>query len=512
VKSPIRILLLEDDPRDIELIQAMLKCEAWNLEIITADTREAMETALENGKIDLIISDYKMPSFDGLDALKIAREKWPGVPFIFMSATIGEDKAVEVLKMGAIDYVLKDRPARLISSIHRALKEVEENARLKQAEEQLFRAQRVESIGALANGIAHDLNNILAPILMGASMLRSKISDERDQRLLTTIEHSARRGSDLVQQILSFTRGTGDARTLIQIKHIIFEIARIMQETFPKEIEASRNVPRDSWLIKGDPTQIHQVLMNLCVNARDAMPNGGRLRMSAENIEIDATYTQMNPDARVGSYLLITVADSGSGIPREILDKIFDPFFTTKEAGKGTGLGLYTVQGIVKNHGGFLCVSSEVGKGAQFRIYLPALKVAPSEPEERKRPELPQGNGETILLVDDEQSIREVARATLEACGYLVMVASEGTEAISLYVQNKGKIDLILLDMVMPIMDGEATIRALRKIDPDVCIVHVSGLQEEAGVTGFLQKPYTGETLLRVIRNALHERPQNPAG
>ncbi|MUG93006.1 response regulator [Scytonema sp. UIC 10036] len=376
----------------------------------------------------------------------------------------------------------------------------------KELETQFFRTQRLESIGTLASGIAHDLNNVLAPILMTAQLLESQLHDERSKRLLPILISNAKRGAKLVKQVLSFTRGIEGDRTLLQLTHLLREIQQVVKETFPKSIEFSCQVPQNLWPVSADPTQLHQVLMNLCVNARDAMPNGGSLTISAENLLVDENYARMHMDARVGSFVVISVADTGIGIPAEIVDRIFEPFFTTKEIGKGTGLGLSTVLGIVKSHNGFINVYSEEGKGSEFRVYLPAQEAI--EPLEDRETDLPGGNGELILVVDDEDSIRDVTKTSLESHNYKAIVAGDGIEAIALYAEYRDKISLVVTDMVMPSMDGLTTIRTLQKINPEVRIIAVSGLAStekinaitEVGVKAFLPKPYTAKQLLFAIK------------
>ncbi len=375
----------------------------------------------------------------------------------------------------------------------------------KQLEAQFLRAQRLESIGTLASGIAHDLNNVLAPILMTAQLLETQLHDARSKRLLPILVTNAKRGANLVKQVLSFTRGVEGDRTILQLKHLILEIQQIAKETFPKSIEVDCQIPRNLWTVSGDATQLHQVLMNLCVNARDAMSNGGTLTICAENLVVDENYAKMHFDAKVGSYIVVIVADTGMGIRHEILDRIFEPFFTTKELGKGTGLGLSTVIGIVKSHGGFITVCSEVGRGSQFKVYLPAQEAA--ETVEEKELELPQGNGELILIIDDEASIRDITKTSLEAYNYKAIIASDGIEAIALYAEHRQEISLVLTDMVMPSMDGLTTIRTLQKINPNVKIIAISGLATsdkvnaayEVGIKAFLSKPYTAKQLLETI-------------
>jgi hypothetical protein len=375
----------------------------------------------------------------------------------------------------------------------------------KQLEAQFLRAQRLESIGTLASGIAHDLNNVLAPILMTAQLLEAQVQDERSRRILPILITNAKRGANLVKQVLSFTRGLEGERTLLQLKHLIVEIQQIIKETFPKSIEVFSQISPNLWTVSADATQLHQVLMNLCVNARDAMPNGGNLIISAENLLVDENYAKMHIDAKEGAYVVVTVTDAGTGIKPQVLERIFEPFFTTKDPGKGTGLGLSTVLGIIKSHDGFINVYSEEGRGSQFKVYLPAQDAA--ETIEEKEQELPKGNGELILVVDDEAAIRDITKTSLESHNYKAITACDGIEAIALYAEYQDKISLVLTDMVMPAMDGITTIRTLRKINPQVKIIAVSGLASSdkvnaaynMGIKTFLSKPYTAFQLLQAI-------------
>ncbi|MBD1805263.1 response regulator [Microcoleus sp. FACHB-SPT15] len=383
----------------------------------------------------------------------------------------------------------------------------------KQLEAQFLRAQRMESIGTLASGIAHDLNNVLTPILMTAQLLEAEPQEERYQRLLPVLVANAKRGANLVKQVLSFAKGLEGKFTILQVKHLISEIRQIIKETFPKSIEIRTDIPQTLWTVSGDATQLHQVLMNLCVNARDAMPDGGRLSICAENQLIDRSYAQMHLDAQVGSYIVVTVTDTGIGIPPEILDRIFEPFFTTKELGKGTGLGLSTVMGIIKSHNGFINVSSIIGKGTEFKVYIPAIES--TETEVLEDTELPIGHEELILVVDDEVAIREITKTSLEAYNYKVMTACDGIEAVALYAEHRDEISVVLTDMMMPSMDGLTTIRTLRKINPQVKIIAISGLASSdklaavigTGVKTFLSKPFTTQELLKTLDGLLHYNP-----
>ncbi|MGL5922285.1 response regulator [Chroococcidiopsis sp.] len=380
-------------------------------------------------------------------------------------------------------------------------------------EAQFLRAQRLESIGTLASGIAHDLNNVLAPILMTAQLLESQMHDDRSQRLLPIVITNAKRGAALVKQVLSFARGLEGTYTNLQIKHLISEIRQIAKQTFPKSIEIQTNIASNLWSVSGDATQLHQVLMNLCVNARDAMPNGGVLTISAENFTADEHYARMNLEAKAGSYIVVTVRDTGQGMSLETQERIFEPFFTTKELGKGTGLGLSTVMGIVKGHNGFIQVWSELGRGTEFQVYLPAVAVV--EYHRQTEQDTPYGNGELILVVDDEAGVREATKTSLETFNYKVVTASDGIEAIATYAEHRDRIDLILIDMLMPAMDGITTIRTIQKLNPQTKIIATSGLaaqdkfhgMTDVEVKAFLAKPYTAQELLQTIQQALCSQP-----
>ncbi|HTK82983.1 MAG TPA: PAS domain S-box protein [Bacteroidota bacterium] len=381
----------------------------------------------------------------------------------------------------------------------------------KKLEEQFLRSQRLQSIGTLAGGIAHDLNNVLAPMMLSLEIFRSKITEPTLVKLVDVMQSSTKRGSEIVKQVLTFARGFDGEKSDVRLQRLIPDLENVMRDTFPKMVHIKTTYPKQLWTVSGDYTKLYQVLMNLCVNARDAMPKGGNLNIEAENVFVDEHYASMQPDANVGPYVVLTVADTGQGIPPGVIDKIFEPFYTTKEVGKGTGLGLSTVLGIIKSHGGFVNVYSEVGKGARFKVYLPALETAEVENAIKQLSILPNGNGELVLVVDDEPAIREVNKVMLEEHGYRVMTASDGPEALALGAQHKGKIDIVITDMMMPFMDGPATIRALRKLDPNLKFLVISGLVGDQQIVEdfgkdevpFLQKPFSTDRLLTTLQEVL---------
>jgi two-component system, cell cycle sensor histidine kinase and response regulator CckA len=384
----------------------------------------------------------------------------------------------------------------------------------KQLEAQFLQAQRMESLGTLASGIAHDLNNTLTPMMMIIQMLETKVSGEQGRQWLTLLENNVRRSADLVKQVLYFSRGSEVQFASLQVRHLILETEQILKQSFSKSINIFVDIPKPNlWSIYGDTTQLHQVLMNLCINARDAMPTGGTLRISAKNVWIDAECTRKNIDAKVGPYVAISVSDTGVGIPKEIIDRIFEPFFTTKEVGKGTGLGLSTVMGIVKSHGGFVIAKSEVGKGSEFQIYLPVNQTVETDNLLTvDNEQLALGHGELVLVVDDDDSIREMTKTLLEKNAYKVLVARDGMEAIALYTQHIREINIVLIDMMMPSMDGPTTIRILRKINPNIKIVGFSGLGSnhemlkflKDNVTTVLPKPFSLDELLSNLQLVLN--------
>ena len=384
----------------------------------------------------------------------------------------------------------------------------------KNLEAQFLRAQRMESIGALAGGIAHDLNNTLAPILMAVSALHEEELNPERRDDLALVQTCAERGGEMVRQLLTFARGTEGRRTNVNLVKVIDEVEKIVRDTFPKNIAFRVNTIADPWHIKADVTQMHQLLTNFFVNARDAMPEGGTLTVGVEHVVLDDVYAGMTLGAKTGPYVLLRIEDTGMGMPPAVVDRIFEPFFTTKEIGRGTGLGLSTAHAIARSHGGFIHVYSEVGKGTRFRVYLPAdISDASSQQALLDLETLPRGQGEQVLVVDDEEMIRNVARRTLERFGYRVLLASNGAEAVSLYAQHHQDIAVVLTDMTMPVMDGPATIVALRALNPKVLIIGSSGLGATghvakatgAGVQYFVPKPYTAEAMLRVLRKILSE-------
>ena len=421
------------------------------------------------------------------------------------------DRELELVTAGgrrlwvrAVGCAHRDESGRIVAVLG-ALQDITERRRLDQ---QFVRAQRLESLGTLASGVAHDLNNLLSPILMALPLLERGEAAPQRRELLETIRTSAEQGRDLVSRVLTFSRGVDGQRVAVEVPDLVRDLAKLFSGTISRDVQLEVQVAPDLWPLWADPTQVQQVLLNLCVNARDAMPDGGLLTLRARNVAVDEHYVAGNLEAHPGNYVCLEVQDTGSGIPSELVERIFEPFFTTKPTGVGTGLGLSTTLGIVRGHGGFVQVYSEPGKGSRFRVYLPTSQGRPEPRQPEEAPARPCGHGELILVVDDEDFLRRMTCRTLEAFGYRTLPAADGAQAVELFRHHRDEVAAVLTDMGMPVMDGPATVRALAEIEPGVRILCTSGWAPEIlaqGVREFLPKPCTAETLLQSIHRVLTE-------
>lgn len=636
--KPLRILHLEDNLIDAELVSAQLEREHLPCVLDRVAERAPFESHLKQNRYDLIISDFSLPGFDGRSALTIAQQLQPETPFIFLSGTIGEECAVESLKQGATDYVLKDRLKRLTSAILRAKQEADAKAELRRRHEllskqamlldeardaiyvrnldrvitywnrgaeriygwaseeivgqkssdilyktdtrqwepiwlavlkdgewkgelkhvtksgkeihvlshwmllenlegapegilnintditekktlqdQLLRTQRLDTLGSLASGIAHDLNNVLAPILMAAELARDRTSDEHSRRMLGVAANSARRGADLVKQILQFAKGDQCEQTTIDLARLANEIARFSRDTFPPSIQI-KAVGCDSVVsVLGDRTQLHQVLLNLCVNARDAMPEGGTLSIELTRRILSKRIVAGRPEPLSGPFIELTVQDTGTGIPAATLPKIFEPFFTTKAKECGTGLGLSTVASIVRAHRGFIEVNSTIGQGTAFHVFFPETEREHHPTGAEREQPLPTGNGELILLVDDELALLEMTKEVLVAYGYQVITAADGAEALVQFNANKAKIRLVITDMLMPGLGGRRLMQLIRDRGTEARIMCLTGSAAEdvpasqLGADVLLRKPCPAPILVKTIAQLLNQDESKPA-
>jgi len=432
------------------------------------------------------------------------RGAWSGE----LALLTGNDKPCDVASRWTVLRDTQGKPAAILITCN----DITEKKHL---EAQYLRAQRLESVGTLASGVAHDINNVLSPILLGVELLSEKNPDDDTRSVLDMMKVSACRGADTVRQLLTFARGANSQKGPVQPRHLVREIARLLQQTLPKNIQFYTDYAQEPATVLADPSQLHQVLMNLCVNARDAMPDGGVLFVTLENKTLDASSVHIHPKARPIPYVVFKVSDSGVGIAPEIFDRIFDPFFTTKPQGKGTGLGLATVLGIVESHGGFVLVESQPGQGTIFQVYIPASAAAKPGGGVTGLPSVLRGNGEVVLIVDDEPAIVRLAANVLQRGGYVALTAPSASEAVRLYEQNADRIRLVLTDVMMPFGDGQQLAALLRKQNPKLPIVAMSGLATEelqretmkCGALAFLRKPFTAEQLLGVLSSALKCEP-----
>ncbi len=404
---------------------------------------------------------------------------------------------------------VRDATGRIVNLVGVG-RDITEEVRLQKL---LLQAQKMEAIGTLTGGIAHDFNNLLQVILGYSELLLiEKQGVDREYADLKKICHAAKDGAELVQRLLMFSRKAEPRLVSINLNRQIVQIEKLLRRTIPKMIEIRLDLSSDLPEINADPSQIEQVLMNLVVNARDAMSDAGQLIVTTDIVTLDEEYCRLRVDVKPGAYALLEVSDTGHGMDKETLEHIFEPFFTTKEMGRGTGLGLAMVYGIVKQHNGHVSVYSEVGRGTTFRVYFPAIP-GEVEPQVDTSGETPAFGTETVLLVDDEEFIRELGARILSKHGYTVLEAQDGREALDLFKKNRSKISLVILDLIMPGMGGTECLKELLKIDPHANVLIASGHSADAsvretiqvGAKGFVRKPFRVKEILRDVRGVLDE-------
>ncbi len=522
MKSPLRLLHLEDDPLDAELVTTTLIENNIPCQSQLVDTRQAFVAALKEGKMDLILADYSIPGFDGMTALTLARQHRPDVPFLFVSATIGEELAIDAMHQGATDYVLKQRLGRLVPSVQRALRELDDRAERKRAEEALrqsekqFRqSQKMEAVGRLAGGIAHDFNNLLTIIMGYSQVLLTELGPQHPLR--GKIEETLKAGGKaaaLIRQLLTFSSKQSMDPKILSLNTAVTSLENMLRRLIGEDVQFVIQLDPKNGRLRADQTQLEQVLVNLVVNARDAMPKGGTITIETAQVELTRSPVYHIAPLQPGSYVRLAVSDTGCGMDLKTQSHIFEPFFTTKGEGKGTGLGLSTVYGIVTQCGGAIDVTSRVGHGTRFDLYFPSVEsdiqtTTPTQPSGR-----PQRGTETILLAEDEPSVRTLVRDELRKLGYKVVEAKNGVEACLLATQQAESFQLLLTDVVMPGMGGRELAQHLSVINPELRTLFMSGYMDDVGImagqeegtTSFLQKPFTPEVLASSVRNLLDAR------
>jgi len=450
-----------------------------------------------------------------LSALEMAHARCPDVPFILVSGTLGEERAIDSLKSGATDYVLKERLARLAPAVRRAMQEVEERAERCRLQSQFIESQKMEVIGQLAGGVAHDFNNILAVIMGYSDLIMSDLDPESPLRKYTEeIRHASERAAGLTQQLLVFSRKQTVQPVVLDLNDTVKDLDKMLRRLIDENIEMTMVPGKQTGRVKADPGYIGQVLMNLIVNARDAMPNGGKLTIATSNVAFDENDAHTHAGVIPGDYVMLSVSDTGTGMTGEVKKRLFEAFFTTKPVGKGTGLGLSTCQTIVQQSGGHIEVQSELGKGTTFKIYFPRVEQPMDIPTKSvETSPLPRGT-ETLLLVEDDPSVRHLACSILESQGYNVLRANNGQDALHVAREHKGPpIRLVITDVIMPQMGGKVMAEWLKTTYPDLKILFTSGYTDDAiaqhGVlepgVAFLSKPYTPATLARKVRKMLDD-------
>ena len=512
----IAVLHLEDSPADAKLVAAALRADGLDVEIARVDAEAAFRQALETATFDLIISDYSLPSFDGGQALELAKQIAPGTPFIVVSGALGEELAVELLKTGATDYVLKNRLGRLSSSARRALNESEERARRERAEvevrnleEQLRHAQRMEGIGRLAGGIAHDFNNLLTVINGYASqVLRRLPAGHSLASLVEPIQQAGERAATLTQRLLAFSRRQVLAPRVVSLNAVVRDVKAILRPLVGENVTLEFDLDSALGLVLVDPGQMEHVIVNLATNARDAMPEGGTLSVKTSNVSL----APVPGETKGQSFVVLSVRDTGTGMDDDTRQHIFEPFFTTKASGHGTGLGLPTVYGIVAQSGGEIRVDSTVGAGSTFEIWLPTTDVQPA-PDPVRRPDEQQAasalpGNETLLLVEDEPSVRELVQEFLSSAGYRVLVAGTTGEAREICQKDGARIDMMVSDVVLAGGNGVELAGELRRLIPGLRILFISGYPGDGAIradlgAAFLAKPFSRSTLLARVREVL---------
>lgn len=504
-----KILIVDDHAANRETLLELLGTTDYVL-LEAARGAEALTLAAESPP-DLILLDVMMPEMDGFDVCRRLRadNSLRDVPVIIITSLDDQESRLRGIESGADDFITKPFHRSELRARVRTITRLNRYRRLLEAEKLVLRAQRLESIGMLASGVAHDLNNTLAPIMMAVELL--KMENPNESKIVDMIEVSARRGADMVRQLLSFAKGAEGVRASLKPGRLAHELENLMRGSFPKDIQIVVKCGSELPSVLGDASQVHQVLLNLCVNARDAMPGGGTLRLELLGMKVDALFASSVPDAKPGTYLALRVSDTGAGIPAEILDRIFDPFFTTKGPDKGTGLGLSTVMGIVKGHGGFVQVGSHLGKGSTFTVYLPAASAGShAEPAASVAVEF-HGQGELVLFVDDEPAVRKMASLILGRMNFTPLTATDGADGLIQVAQHHAKLHAIITDLQMPNMNGLRFVSSLRQILPNIPILVTSGGMEDAavqefqtlGVTRRLNKPYSEHQLADALKNLL---------
>ncbi|HUK32226.1 MAG TPA: response regulator [Candidatus Acidoferrum sp.] len=509
---PLRALIIEDSEADCDLVVRALRQGGFDLAYKQVDSADALKSSLAEESWDIVISDHSMPGFSGTVALKIVRDRQSDTPFIFVSGTIGEHTAVDAMRQGAHDYVMKGNLARLVPAIERELREAQHRREHRRSEQRLRQLEKFEALGNLAGGIAHDFNNAIGAILGWAELgLDDAPPGSRIAKSLQSIIQQSRRAAGLTRQLLAYARRQVLEPRVIDLNLLVGETVSLLQRIIGEQIEVKMVLSPESQVIRADPVQIEQVLMNLCLNARDAMPSGGQIIIEMTTVDLDEEYCNHHRFSRPGKYVRLSVADTGVGMDEATIEHIFEPFFTTKEVGKGTGLGLATALGVTRQHDGSIEVHSEVGKGTVFHVFLPAVSSIPEPivPEPDDSPV--RGGTETILVAEDNESIRQMVQETLAPLGYDIILAQDGEDAIAAFWHARQKISLVLMDVIMSRLGGAEAYAGIAKIRPGMPVIFLSAYSQNGSLLTsslpddavLLQKPFSPKVMAREVRAVL---------
>jgi two-component system, cell cycle sensor histidine kinase and response regulator CckA len=512
--TALRALIVEDSEMDCEILVRQLRKGGYDVTFKRVDSTEALNSALILGNWDIVFSDYSMPGFSGVACLKIIRERGLDVPFIFVSGTIGEEMAVEGMKLGANDYVMKGHTARLLPAIRRELDDASLRRQHDAVQQRMRQLEKFEAIGKLAGGIAHDFNNVIGAVSGWAELgLGEAPPSSPVARYFEKILEQSRRAAGLTRQLLAYARKQRLEPRNVELNQLIIETMALLRRVIGEHIQVILELSPEAPIVRADPTQVEQVLMNLCLNSRDAMPSGGELTIKTEMTELGPEYCKVHTYAQPGRYIQLTVSDTGTGMDGATREHIFEPFFTTKEVGEGTGLGLPTALGIVKQHNGMIEVESQPGKGTTFKVLLPAVAGMP-DPKLVPDNSPVRGGSETILLVEDNDGMRQMLREALQGLGYKVIVAEDGLEAIDQFHVYRSRISLVVVDMLMPKMSGPAVYARLSETVAHLPVIFCSGYSQhslpdvsaKSAPFALLQKPFDCKVLARKIRELLDTR------
>ncbi|MBI4264658.1 MAG: response regulator [Acidobacteria bacterium] len=518
---PLRLLVVEDRAEDALLLLRQLERGGYAVTHRRVETAGELQAALGAEEWQLVVSDYSLPSMTALDTLRIIKASGLDLPCIVVSGTIEEEAAVDVLRAGARDFIVKARMARLLPAVARELRDAAERREaeeaLRRTEAQFRQAQKMELIGSLAGGIAHDFNNLLAVVSGYCDMLAERVVDDPiASEQLEEINRAAASAIALTRQLLAFSRRQILEARLVSLNDIVTGFQKILGRIVEESVSIEFRLASDLAPVRVDPGQIEQVLLNLVVNARDAMPRGGTLTITTRGASLAGPDARGRPGLKPGDYVVLSVSDTGVGMSPEVKARLFEPFFTTKEPGRGTGLGLATVYGIVKQSDGYVYADSEPGAGTTFTIYFPVASHTGAVEGADRRPEAPGAltGTETVLVVEDNGPLRSLEERILRRYGYSVLAAANGAEAQRICTSYDGAIHLVLMDIVMPGADGRLIGEWIRQHRPDAKVVYMSGYMSQAATEGgidwpgvaFLRKPFTTTGLLRKVREALGDR------